>query len=71
MYPDSAGKRKQTFWKTPRNQYIILGIFLAVVAVVSGVAGLEFGQTLAQQTRSIPIIFQPGSLQVVPVTSTE
>jgi hypothetical protein len=71
MRPDLAVKPKQGFLENTRNLYIILGAFLSVVAVVSALVRFEFGQTLAHQTQPMQIIFQPGSIQVLPSPPTK
>jgi hypothetical protein len=61
MQADLDLKRKQSFWETPRN--IVL-----IVTAAAGIAGL-LGFKLGQH-EPIPappqIIFQPGSIQVLP-----
>jgi hypothetical protein len=66
MRHDLAVKPKQGFWETPRNLYIILGVFLAGVAILAFWVG--FG--LARDTpRMIVIQLPPGTVITVPEAS--
>jgi len=38
-------RRKQDFWETPRNLFIMAGALAAIVATVAGLAGYKIGST--------------------------
>jgi len=61
MQADLDLKRKQGFWETPRN----IALIVAAAVGIAGVLGFKLGQhePLATQPQ---IIFQPGSIQVLP-----
>ena len=42
-------KRRQTFWETPRNLAIIVGVAVAVFGALAGVAGFQLGSRPPQQ----------------------
>jgi hypothetical protein len=64
MQADLDLKRKQGFWETPRNLAILLGSVTAITAALAGLAGYKIG---SQPPAPPPqIIFQPGSIQVLP-----
>lgn len=59
-------KTKQGFWETPRNLAIVGAALSAIVATVAGLAGFKAGQIASTPTPAPQIIFQPGSIQVLP-----
>jgi hypothetical protein len=67
MQQDVELKKRQTFWENPRNFVIVIGGIIAattaIVGIVAGLAGYKLG---SQPTLPPQIIFQPGSIQVLP-----
>lgn len=59
MAADLNLKAKQGFWETPRN----IALIVAAAAGIAGVLGFKLGQ---QEPHQPQIIFQPGSIQVLP-----
>jgi hypothetical protein len=66
MQADLLLKSKQGFWETPRN----IALIVAAAAGIAGVLGFKLGQRepLPQPPQ---IIFQPGSIQVLPAPPTK
>jgi hypothetical protein len=64
MRADLGLKRQQGFWETPRN----IAILLTGAAAIAGLVGFELGQKepVTQPPPPPQIIFQPGSIQVLP-----
>jgi hypothetical protein len=64
MQADLELKTRQSFWETPKAIAIIVATTAAIFSAAAGFAGYKFGQT----PPSLPpqIIFQPGSIQVLP-----
>ena len=56
------------FWETPRNLYLVLGAFLAAVAVTAGFVGYSIGQDLSLP-HPVRIIVQPGAIVIAPAPS--
>lgn len=63
MQSDLDLKRKQSYWETPRALALIVGAVAALFATLGGLAGYKYGSTPTAPTQ---IIFQPGSIQVLP-----
>jgi hypothetical protein len=61
MQTDLTLKTKQAFWETPRNIVLIV----AAAIGIAGVLGFKLGQREPLTTQP-QIIFQPGSIQVLP-----
>jgi hypothetical protein len=63
MQSDLDLKRKQTAWETPRNIALLAGTIAVIVGTIAGVLGYKIGA----MPQPVPqIIFQPGSIQVLP-----
>jgi hypothetical protein len=53
-----------SFWETPKAVAIIVGTTAAIVSVVAGSVGYKIGSQ--PPPPPLQIIFQPGSIQVLP-----
>jgi hypothetical protein len=63
MCADLAAKQKRGFWETPRNLYIILGMFLTFVGILAFWVGFDIARA---PPGSIVVQLPPGTVITVP-----
>ena len=54
--------RKRGFWDTPRNLYIVLGVFATFVGILAGWVGYD----IARAPQTIVVQLPPGTVITVP-----
>jgi hypothetical protein len=68
MRADPTAKQKQAFWETPRNLYIILGVFATFVGILAGWVGYDIGRA---PPRTIVVQLPPGTVITVPAVAPQ